>query len=202
MMRFLLKLLLVLLVLWAMGYAAFAQATTGRTPQGLPPVSSGIVALTGGTGARIAAAVALLEADRAPRLLISGVNPITTKADLVRLAGADPAMFDCCVDLGYEAETTLGNAREIAAWAKNNRMASVIVVTSDYHMPRAILELRSATGDSLTLHRWPVGRAHGNPWWRDQKLAQRILVEYAKWQVVWVRDLISDGETTLPTVSR
>ena len=53
-------------------------------------------------------------------------------------------MFDCCVDLGFTAANTLGNARETAEWARAKGYSALILVTADYHMPRARLELRAA----------------------------------------------------------
>ena len=40
--------------------------------------------------------------------------------------------------------STRGNAREVAEWARAQRLGSLRVVTAGYHMPRAMLELRRA----------------------------------------------------------
>ena len=51
----------------------------------------------------------------ASRLLISGVNRMTTREDLYRKSGLTPALFACCVDIGYDAHDTSGNAEETKA---------------------------------------------------------------------------------------
>lgn len=197
MFKALIRLVVVLLLAWIAGYAAFAQLTTASKSRDLPPVSDALVTLTGGTGERISAAVALLEAERAPVLFISGVNPMTTKADLVRLSGGNADLFQCCVQLGHEATSTLGNAVEISDWAVEKKLKSMIVVTSDYHMPRAIRELRAELGDGVKLHPWPVGRANEGDWWRNPRLARRLFIEYLKFQAVLIRDIVSASRAML-----
>ena len=59
------------------------------------------------------------------------------------------------VDFTITAATTLGNAQETAEWSQAMRFDSLIVVTADYHMPRAMLELRGAMPDTR-LTAYPV----------------------------------------------
>jgi uncharacterized SAM-binding protein YcdF (DUF218 family) len=54
----------------------------------------------------------------------------------------DAELFDCCVDLGREARTTIGNASEAATWADTHNASRIVLVTSEYHMPRALTETR------------------------------------------------------------
>ena len=67
-----------------------------------------------------------------------------TRPQLQTLIGAAKPVFDCCIDLGFTAENTLGNARETAEWARAKGYHRLILVTADYHMPRARLELKAA----------------------------------------------------------
>jgi len=135
--------ILILLASWGAGLLAFANRVANSTPPPDPPQADAIVALTGASIIRLEAAEALLEEGLGQRLLISGVNRETTRkqvrATLIadNRAAADRA-FDCCVDLGFEAENTLGNARETAPWVARHHYHTLIVVTADYHMPRAI----------------------------------------------------------------
>jgi uncharacterized SAM-binding protein YcdF (DUF218 family) len=191
MLKLFFRFVVVLVILWVTGYVAFSQLTMAGRYRPLPPPSEAIVALTGGTGERIASAVALLEAERAPLLFISGVNPVTTKDDLVRLSGGNRDLFVCCVELGHRAQTTLGNAVEIADWTRSKNLKTLIVVTSDYHMPRAVREMQAELGAGVRLHRWPVGRANEGDWWRNAKLARRLLIEYVKFQIVLARDIVT-----------
>ena len=107
-----------------------------------------MVVLTGGAR-RIDAGLDLLAEGRAARMLISGVNERTSGAAIADAAqGANAAerarLFDCCIDLGREALDTVGNAVEARDWIREHGFAHVLVVTADYHMPRALLEFSRA----------------------------------------------------------
>jgi uncharacterized SAM-binding protein YcdF (DUF218 family) len=187
--------LLVLLLAFAFlaGFAVFSEGTTRAAPPRPPPMADGVVALTGAGGARISTAMALLDQGAAARLLITGVNPSTTDEDVRRIAAGTPANFDCCVDLDRSARTTVGNAREVAAWAHAHDFASLIVVTSDFHMPRSLLELERAFDDEdVALHAYPVLAAEvsGRPWWRDGTAARRLFVEYVKYVTAAALDIV------------
>lgn len=118
---------------------------------------AGIVALTGGAGARITRAVALHEAGLGERVFISGVNPQIDKATLAShpasMGGAD--VFACCVDLGPYAKTTKGNALEARSWARSQGYRTVYLVTSNFHLTRAKAEL-SILAPELTIVGVPV----------------------------------------------
>ncbi|MCT6895977.1 MAG: YdcF family protein [Commensalibacter sp.] len=113
----------------------------------IPPLTDGIVVLTGGTG-RIHTAIRFLEKDCSQYLLISGVGATTTLQDLKNSITNFPAIS--CQDhilLGHNATSTMGNAIETAAWVHYYRLQSLTVITSNYHMRRAILELRNLLYD-------------------------------------------------------
>jgi uncharacterized SAM-binding protein YcdF (DUF218 family) len=105
-----------------------------------PAAADGIVVVTGGAD-RIEVALQLLSDGAAQRLLISGVHDRTTARSLVTRTQADPALFDCCVDLDHDALDTAGNARETARWAQERGFSSLLVVTSAYHIPRTTSEI-------------------------------------------------------------
>ncbi len=130
----LLHVIAVILVLYVGGFVLFL-ATLPVTPTG-PVKADGIVALTGGDE-RLDTAVALLEQGAAKRLLISGANKEATHAELKKLSNGGKR-FDCCADIGYDAEDTNGNAEEAAAWTAQHQFHSLIVVTAAYHMPRSL----------------------------------------------------------------
>ena len=139
-----LAVILIVVMIWTVGLFAFASRVARSTPPEPPQPADGVVALTGPSALRIAAAMKLLEDGKARRLLVSGVNRMASRADIRSVARAPGRLYDCCVDLGFSAVDTIGNAREAAAWARHNNFRSLIVVTADYHMPRAILELKGA----------------------------------------------------------
>ncbi len=149
----LLAAVLALLLIWSAGLLWFI--TRVEAPGEAPPAQAdGIIVLTGGAG-RVERALHLLAEGRAERLLISGVGR-TEFAELAARAGVDPALAPR-VTLGRTAVNTRGNAQEAAEWAKGlpGRDGALIVVTSGYHMPRALAELRHAL-PNRRLHPVPV----------------------------------------------
>lgn len=127
---------------WLAGFGWFMRDIV-RAPEPPPAHVDGIVALTGGAG-RVELALRLLQLGQADKLLVTGIGGGTDLATLGRLAGIDTSPLAARVTLGRYAVSTRGNGVEAAAWVARNRIASLIVVTADYHMPRALAELRFA----------------------------------------------------------
>jgi uncharacterized SAM-binding protein YcdF (DUF218 family) len=183
--------ILVVIALWAIGLMAFASRVADSTPPPPPPVSDGVVALTGASTARLTAAVHLLETGKAQRALISGVNQKASRADIRGVTKATRRYYDCCVDLGFRATDTVGNARETADWARAHSYRSLIVVTSDFHIPRAMLELRGAM-PGVTLTPYPVRseEVDAGHWWRGKDSARRLVIEYCKYLAILTREAV------------
>jgi uncharacterized SAM-binding protein YcdF (DUF218 family) len=181
----------VLLLVFTAGLLAFAARVDRSTPAADPPRSDGIVALTGASGERVEAALELLEAGKAQRLLISGVGQHVTRRQLQIVTGADLPVYDCCVDLGFKAANTVGNAAETASWAKAHHFRTLILVTADYHMPRARLELKAALPD-VRIVPYPVATTElrAGDWWRTRVGASRMIVEYSKYLAVLARETL------------
>jgi uncharacterized SAM-binding protein YcdF (DUF218 family) len=111
----------------------------------LQPTSSkadAVIVLTGGKG-RLEHGVRILADGGGKRLLISGVNPLTSKPILVESMGLPKTLLGCCVDLGHAAGDTVGNADEARRWMTRQGYSSMRLVTSRTHMPRALLEFRA-----------------------------------------------------------
>ncbi len=149
--------------------------------------ADGIVVLTGGTS-RVSDALELLAAGHGKRLLITGVNPGTTNADIARQVVDYNRVLACCVDLDYSAQNTLGNAVQARRWAVEHRFSSLIVVTSAYHMPRALAELAHQLPDA-TLIPFPVvsDRLRIEPWWSNSATTRLVLSEYLKFLAAKLR---------------
>ncbi len=149
--------------------------------------AEGAVALTGGAD-RISDAVDLLAQGHADRLLITGVNPSTTPGEIVKRTPAARDLIDCCIALGYAAANTVGNAAETERWVRANHIRSLIVVTSNYHMPRALAEMGSAL-PGVELVAYPVVSEHSraHPWWSDGASARLILWEWIKYNAATLR---------------
>jgi uncharacterized SAM-binding protein YcdF (DUF218 family) len=182
---------LVLLLIWAAGLTAFADRVDRYAPLATAPSADAVVALTGASDVRIETAMRLLEARKGRRLLISGVHPDATREDIRALTRGFGKLYDCCVDLDYEAETTLGNAQFTAEWARARGYDSLVLVTSDYHMPRALLELKAALpGAELRPYAIETRTVDAARWWRTGESTRRMVLEYNKYLVVLFRELV------------
>ena len=189
------------------GFAAgsllrYLDRVDGFAPPALSLVeeADAIAVLTGGSE-RIAAGGRLLEAGRARRLLVSGVNEAATERQVRGLLGVGPGLFECCVTLDFEALDTRGNARETAAWLGDvpaiDRPPRLIVVTSNYHMERSLLEL-SRVMPGVELVPYPVRGVDldDEGWWTDASTLRVLAGEFVKLQLARALDLPLIGPRT------
>jgi uncharacterized SAM-binding protein YcdF (DUF218 family) len=154
--------------------------------------ADGIVVLTGGSS-RVSDAMELLAAGYGKRLLISGVHPTSTANDISRSVQESQAWFNCCVDLDHSAVSTRSNASETRRWAHERGFKSLIVVTSNYHMPRAIVELSHAMPDISLVPYAVVGdKWREEPWWTGGTTFRLVLSEYAKYLAAELRVHLAD----------
>lgn len=149
--------------------------------------ADGIVVLTGGSS-RVNDAFELLASGRGRRLLITGVYPATSPGEISRLMPEYERLFACCVDLDRAAVNTLGNAIGARRWTQEQGFRSLIVVTSAYHMPRALAELAHQLPD-VTLISFPVvaKKLQAEPWWSHLSTAKLLFSEYLKYVVAVIR---------------
>ncbi len=188
--------ILVVAFVWLAGLVAFADRVQRLEPPNPAPKADAIVALTGASDARIEEAMQLLRQGKGQQLLVSGVNRKVTRAQLQKVTAAPSTLYQCCVELDYEATNTIGNARFTADWARRKGYRSLIVVTSDYHMPRSLLELHGAMPE-VTLIPYPIATPSldSKRWWRSASGARFMTLEYCKYLAVLVREgLIKAGD--------
>lgn len=181
-----------LLSAFVAGFVGFALSLE-RAETTLRVRADGVVALTGGSD-RVVEAAELLARGQARRLLITGVNKSTRGHVLAKRLPVSRDLFDCCVDLGYEAQDTAGNALETRDWVKARGIGgSLIVVTSNYHMPRALAELSAALPE-MVLYPFPVvsDHVHVADWPRDIGVARLIAAEYVKYLYALARTRVLD----------
>lgn len=162
------------------GFAAFV-ASLERSEREPSQRADAIVALTGGAQ-RIEDAVDLLDKGYAGRLLITGVNRRTSREAIQRMSPGQRRLFDCCVDLDYAALNTVGNAEMTERWARAQGFDDLILVTSDYHMPRTLLEFERFSPAPVIK---PYAVVRPDLWTDDGSMPSGrglkvLLVEYAK----------------------
>ncbi|HEY1858390.1 YdcF family protein [Acidocella sp.] len=134
------RLVLLLCAAWVVGFALYLVDVATVSPPNPMPRADGIVALTGGDD-RVSAGLALLAQHDAPRLLISGAGRGTYLGDFTSDDVSAATRYAGDITLGHMAGTTYGNALEAADWAHTYHLRTLIIVTADYHMPRAMLEM-------------------------------------------------------------
>ncbi|MDZ4761345.1 MAG: YdcF family protein [Alphaproteobacteria bacterium] len=163
------------------------RAERAITAASAPADADAVVSLTGASDARIVSGVQLAEDMRLP-LLISGVHIDTQPADIAGIAGVRETEIQCCVTLGRAAATTEGNGAEVAEWARRHKLTRIIVVTSEYHMDRAMIELRRAMPEADFIP-YAVASMKVAPrdWYRDQTTARRFAEEWIKYRVASLR---------------
>lgn len=171
-------------LLWSTGLVWFVGSSL--TMAGDPSETDAIVVLTGGR-LRLEAGLDLLGAGRAQKLFISGVNPHVDRVELMRVAGHAEDEDRNRIVLGYDADNTLGNARETADWMQQEGYSSLRLVTSWYHMQRSLLEFGRAMPATRIVAQ-PVFAGHeGEPLsgWVD--VALLTVSEYDKYLATLVR---------------
>jgi len=183
------------------GFIAFLSQLRGAE---IAPArnADGIVVLTGGSS-RVSDAMELLAGGYGKRLLISGVHPTNAASDISRSLPDNQSLLGCCVDLDRSAVNTRSNAAETRRWARERGFKSLIVVTSNYHMPRAIVELSHAMPDITLIPFVVVGdKWRDEPWWTSGATLRLLLSEYVKYLAVEIRVKLEDiGVDVMPEAS-
>ena len=186
------KVLSVGVVVVAAGFAGFLSQLRGSESKP-PRTADGIVVLTGGAS-RVSDAMELLADGYGRRLLISGVHPASGANDISRSLTDNQSLLNCCVDLDRSAVNTRSNAAETRRWARERGFKSLIVVTSNYHMPRAIVELSHAMPDVTLIPFAVVGdKWREEPWWSNSGTLRLVLSEYVKYVAAEVRVRLADA---------
>lgn len=138
------------LLIWLFGFLWFAIALPGPLDAGAK--ADAIIVLTGSQG-RIERALDLLERGNAPWLLVSGVDREVRPGEFAAEFGVSPRLMQCCLTLGYRAYDTRSNAIEAGLWIGEHHARSVRLVTADWHMRRAALELARELPPGVTVRR-------------------------------------------------
>lgn len=171
------RLLSLLLIAWALGFVWFAVAL----PQPAGDEHTDAIVVPTGAEGRIPHGLALLRAERAERMLVTGVDIDVRPAEFMAEYGVDRQLMDCCITLGFSALDTRGNARETAEWMAQHRFTSLRLVTSDWHMRRTAVELSSRLPATVEVLRDAVP---------TQPSFVTLVREYHKLLAAWLLSLV------------
>jgi len=186
------KALAIGVIVVAAGFVGFLSQLRGSESKP-SRTADGIVVLTGGAS-RVSDAMELLADGYGRRLLISGVHPASGASDISRSLTDNQSLLSCCVDLDRSAVNTRSNAAETRRWARERGFKSLIVVTSNYHMPRASVELSHAMPDVTLIPFAVVGdKWREEPWWSNSGTLRLVLSEYVKYVAAEVRGRLADA---------
>ncbi len=179
-------LLLVIICFWVGGFLFYMKEITGPSYSGSEQ-ADGIVILTG-TPARLKLGFDLLKEGAGKRILISGVNKTVSKEELRKALGESSPLMDCCVDLGRIAENTVGNAYEASLWAEEHGFSDLLIVTSAYHMPRSLVEMKRQMPGRILFASAPLNDAiRLETWWKSPKVIYILAAEFNKYIVSLIR---------------
>ena len=143
------RLISLILLAWLGGFVWFAIALPRPVEGGR---SDAVVVLTGGIG-RINRGLEALDKGWARRMLVSGVYREVKPGEFQAEYDVSRRTMACCITLGFQSVDTRSNARETADWIAANRFRSVRLVTTDWHMRRAVMELSAQVPGDVTLIR-------------------------------------------------
>jgi uncharacterized SAM-binding protein YcdF (DUF218 family) len=167
------RILALVIVLWAFGFLWFAMAL----PQQAGMQKTDAIVVPTGSGGRIQRGLALLRAGAASSMLVTGVDADVKPGEFAAEYNVPAPTMTCCVTLGFAALDTRGNARETSEWVGHRKVRSLRLVTSDWHMRRAALELENALPENTTVLRDAV---------RTKPSLWTLFLEYHKLLATWL----------------
>jgi uncharacterized SAM-binding protein YcdF (DUF218 family) len=167
------RILSLVVVLWAFGFVWFAIAL----PQPAGAQKTDAIVVPTGSGGRIPRGLELLHEGVARRVLVTGVDADVKPNEFAVEYEVAPQTMACCVTLGFAALDTRGNARETSEWVAQRKVRSLRLVTSDWHMRRAALELENALPEGTTVLRDAV---------RTEPSLRTLFLEYHKLLATWL----------------
>ena len=173
------RLLSFFVIVWLLGFLWFAVFLPQPSAE---PQTDAVIVPTGGPG-RIAHGLDVVRSDRAQFLLVTGVDREVTPTEFAEEFNASMELMECCVALGYDAVDTRSNAQETARWVRDNRIRSLRLVTTDWHMRRASAELRREVPTNIRIVEDAV---------RSEPSLFTLFLEYHKLLASWISRLWGD----------
>ena len=168
----------ILLVAWALGFVWFAAAL----PQPADVGETDAIVVPTGSGGRIPRGIEVLSTGAARQMLVTGVDPAVQPDEFQEEFAVPDRLMNCCVVLGYSALDTRGNARETAEWMAENEYNSLRLVTADWHMRRAAVELMDQLPGDVAVRRDAV---------RSEVTLSTLFLEYHKFLAAWTLNALA-----------
>ena len=156
--------------------------------------SPNIVILTGGAN-RIKDGLKIIEDFKNSKninykILVSGTGMGFTKSSLKKKLGPNfnSQLIQCCIDLDGVSKNTLTNASETFKWTSKNDIKEFILITSNYHMPRAILEFKNVM-PNLKIYTYAITpKKHDiENWLSSYQTFSLVFTEYCKFIIAGLR---------------
>lgn len=123
---------LLVVLAWGIFFVAYlAKIQKIQENINLNDSAEAIFILTGDKG-RIKAGIQIFEQKRAEMIFITGVGDHTHKDNIL------PAAIHQAASISPLAKNTKENFDDIEQWVKQKNIVTAFLVTSDYHMPRAL----------------------------------------------------------------
>lgn len=166
-----------ILILWTIGLIIFGYSINHITSN-YTEKTDAVIALTGGRN-RIAEAVKLINMNLSNNLFISGVANGTNLKDILRTQNLHPSPASK-IELGHSAEDTIGNAQETALWVEKHNIESLRLVTSNYHLDRALIEFRHFMPQVKIIAHPAYSERIEKKWWTSWQTFSLIGKEYNK----------------------
>ncbi len=177
---------LIVSTIWLIGFVMFSVYALSLQSDSLEKRDA-VVVLTGGSK-RIETGLKLMKQQDADYLLISGVNRKVSRKKLLKKV---PQSEHNKITLGYSAENTVGNAKEINRWVTDKKIESILLVTSFYHMPRSIFEINKLNPTLKIAPRPVFPKAFGDSVdWIKTRYAWLLFIEYHKFIFVHLMSLL------------
>ena len=124
------------------------------------------------------------------KILVSGTGMGFTKSSLKKKLGPNfnSHLIQCCIDLDGVSKNTLTNASETFKWTSKNDIKEFILITSNYHMPRAILEFKNVM-PNLKIYTYAITpKKHDiENWLSSYQTFSLVFTEYCKFIIAGLR---------------
>lgn len=203
---FLMTVFLLLLTIWIIGFIWFIGEVPRQSmynSEQKADAEIGVV-LTGASG-RIVHGLVMLHQKRITKLFITGVDEDVSTSDLFTSAGGalGTRLYNAYkkhISIGKDARSTRGNAIETRKFLEHiPRDRRIIVITSNYHIPRSMHEFNRVFPDYDLVAEPIFSPKFPAEWWRQKNSSLLMVSEYNKFVVSFIAKYIA-RETKLSEI--